>query len=341
LASFRFVAVGLALSVGLGAGELLAAPTPADRALATELFNQGRAELERGQVASACAKLEESQRLDPGGGTLLNVAKCHEQQGRTATAWTEFTEALAIAEREGRNERIAFATERIAVLQAKLSRVVVRVPPGSDKPELVILRDGTPVARAAWGTAMPMDPGRHLLSVGAEGHQPWQVEIEVGPDADRDEVIVPALEALPLPPVIEPPQAPIEPAPKPPVLLRPGPPAPVVAPEVPASIPPGKIAGWTVASVGFTALGAATVSGIVTFVKDAASDSLCEPTCDQEGYALNQEAKLAADVSTALFIVGAVAAGVGVTFVLLSPEAGAPTVSLSPGVGGGTLRVAF
>jgi len=187
---------------------------------------------------------------------------------------------------------------------------------------------------------MPMDPGRHVVSVMAEGYRPWQVEIEVGPDADRDEVMVPALEALPLPPVIELPKAPVQPVPPVPALPPAAPPAPVL-PDVAPSMPPGKIAGWTVASVGFTALGAATVSGIVTFVKDDASDALCEPSCDQEGYELNQEAKLAADVSTGLFIVGAVAAGVGVTFVLLSPEVGAPTVSLSPGMGGGTLRVAF
>ncbi len=341
MVSSRLVAAVLGVSTVLNARDVLAAPTPADQALATQLFNQGRAELERGEVASACAKLEESQRLDPGGGTLLNVAKCHEQQGRTATAWTEFTEALAIAEREGRSERIAFATERIAVLGPKLSHVVVRVPPESDNPKLLIVRDGTPVARVAWGTAMPMDPGRHVVSVTAEGYRPWQVEIEVGPDADRDDILVPPLEALPPPPVIELPKAPVEPIPRPPELPPAAPAALRVAPAVPPSMPPGRIAGWTVASVGFTALGAATVSGIVTFVKDDASDALCEPSCDQEGYELNQEAKLAADVSTGLFIVGAVAAGVGVTFVMLSPEVGAPTLSLSPGAGGGTLRVAF
>ena len=319
----------------LSARELLAAPTPADRALATELFNQGRDELQRGELTSACPKLEESQRLDPGGGTLLNVAKCHEQQGRTATAWTEYTEALAIAEREGQSERVAFASERIAALGPMLSRVVVRVPPESDKPDLVILRDGTPVARAAWGTAMPMDPGRHVVSATAQGYRSWQVEIEVGAEADRDEVIVPLLEALPLPPVIEPPRPPVERPPQPPAL------PPPVAPAEEPGVPPGRIAGWTVASVGFTALGAGTVAGVVTFLKDDASDALCEPICDDEGYALNQDAKVAADVSTALFIVGAVAAGVGVTIVLLTPDLGAPTVSLFPGVGGGTLRVEF
>src|SRR6185436_12399932 len=74
----------------------LAEPTAADKSLATQLFKEGRALVDQGKVAEGCRKLEESQRLDPGGGTLLNVALCHEKEGRTATAWAEFTEALGI-----------------------------------------------------------------------------------------------------------------------------------------------------------------------------------------------------------------------------------------------------
>jgi hypothetical protein len=48
-------------------------PTPEDKAAATTLFKQGRELMEAKRWSEACRKLEESQRLDPGGGTLLNV----------------------------------------------------------------------------------------------------------------------------------------------------------------------------------------------------------------------------------------------------------------------------
>ena len=62
----------------------------ADRTLAAALFREGKALMDKNDFTPACAKLEESERLDPGGGTLLNLALCHEKQGR----WNEATEAF-------------------------------------------------------------------------------------------------------------------------------------------------------------------------------------------------------------------------------------------------------
>src|SRR6478735_2027984 len=97
-----------------------AEPAAADRVLAAALFRDGKALMDRGELAEACTKLAESQRLDPGGGTILNLALCHEKQQRLATAWAEFIEALGLAKRDGRAARVQFAQEHIEALEPRL-----------------------------------------------------------------------------------------------------------------------------------------------------------------------------------------------------------------------------
>src|SRR5262245_57161497 len=87
---------------------LLVAPSRADpdvEARAAALFEEGRALFKEERFAEACPKLEESQRLSPSGGTLLNVAACHERLGKVATAWVEFQQALTAARVDGKDDR--------------------------------------------------------------------------------------------------------------------------------------------------------------------------------------------------------------------------------------------
>jgi hypothetical protein len=63
--------------------------------------------LTEGRVSDACPKFEESHRLDPSGGTILNLALCHEKEGKLARSWSEFNEASAFARRDYRADREA------------------------------------------------------------------------------------------------------------------------------------------------------------------------------------------------------------------------------------------
>ena len=143
-----FVAPLLAI---LLAGASARAADPREQQLAQALFDEGRQLMEQKRYAEACPKLAESQRLDPGGGTLLNLALCHEKEGKTATAQAEYADALAMSTKDGRKDRQDLARERLAAIEPKIARISVIVPPGSDVEGLEVKLDGLVLRRAAWG----------------------------------------------------------------------------------------------------------------------------------------------------------------------------------------------
>jgi hypothetical protein len=296
-------------------------PTAADKSLATQLFKEGRTLVDQGKVAEGCRKLEESQRLDPGGGTLLNVALCHEKEGRTATAWSEFTEALGIAKKDDRPQRIELAQTHIAALEPTLSRLVVQVPEGSDLPELEIKRDGSVVRRAAWGSPMPVDPGEHMIEASAHGKIAWKHSVTVGAKADTKTIVVPPLENAPTPP-----------------------PSPIVSTSSTIVAPQGEVrssnrspAGWVAMGFGAVGIGVGTYFGLRALSQQKEADKACDgDRCkSQAGVTANAEAIKAANLATVGFGVGIVGVGVG-TFLLLSSGSGnrshaatSPSVSIS------------
>jgi tetratricopeptide (TPR) repeat protein len=179
----------------------------AEDALAEALYRQGRALLAEGKVAEACPKFAESYRLDAATGTLLNLAACHESEGKFAAAWVEFSRAAALARRDRRYDRVRFAQERLAVLEPKLSRLTVVVAAEGEAPGLEIRVDGAPVRDAARGVSTPVDAGSHTVEASAPGRKPWSRQVEIAGEAANVTVLVPALE----------PAAPVTPtAPEPP-----------------------------------------------------------------------------------------------------------------------------
>jgi hypothetical protein len=192
----RIIALVAFCSVAFGAMPVQA-QARTEVALAETLYRQARELLAAGNYAEACPKFAESYRLDPATGTLLNLAACHEAQGKTATAWIEYSDALAAARREKRDVRVKYAQERMAAIEPKLSRLTLEVPPETDEPGLELWLDGTPVGRAARGVATPVDPGRHVVEAKAPGKKPLRLEVEVLPNADQKTVTIARLESLP------------------------------------------------------------------------------------------------------------------------------------------------
>jgi hypothetical protein len=158
--------LGLPLSVS---AEPAAATTPRDPAAAEALFDEGRRALEKNDLETACAKFAESQRLDPGVGTLMNWASCEERQGRIATAWQRWREAVDQLPVD--DERLGFATKRAALLEPRLPRLSITLRQRAPR-ESRVMRDDVALGQASLGTLLPVDPGEHRITVRAPGFEP-------------------------------------------------------------------------------------------------------------------------------------------------------------------------
>lgn len=294
-------------------GAALAQPTapvdPGQRAAAETLFNEALALLEQGNAAEACPKLEESQRLDAGIGTLLYLADCYRTLGRTASAWGTFLDA-SYAARAASDEREAIAVEQARALEGQLSYLTLEVAPQLAE-SLELTNDEQPVRSALWGTKIPVDPGEHRLEARAAGYEPWRATVTIAPGPAEQTVRVPAL-------------SPERPAPPPPPVS-----APVVA-SVPDAPPPDRsraLAGWVLVGAGGASLVTSGVLALLAGKDDRAADKECRADapglCNARGVELADSARTKATVASIAAGVGVAAVAGGVAL-LLWPEEPAP-----------------
>jgi hypothetical protein len=173
-----------------------AAAQDGNAAIAESLFRDGKRLSGEHKFAEACPKFAESYKLDPGLGTLLNLATCHEAEGKPASAWAEFSEASSRARREGDNDRAQLADEHVRSLEPKLAHVSIALA-GSAPAGLVIKFDGRELSSAALGVQFPVDPGQHQIDAAAPGKQSYSQTIDAPGPAGSATVTVPQLKDAP------------------------------------------------------------------------------------------------------------------------------------------------
>jgi hypothetical protein len=298
-------------------GSEAAAQPRADLAQAETLFQEAKELLKAKRYAEACPKLEESLRLDRATGTLIALAICHEGEGKTATAWTEFAEAAVAAEKNGRSDRIEFARERARALAAQLSRLEVRVPPDvASVPGLQIKRDGVILGTAVWGRSAPVDPGLHTIEASAPGMHPWTSTVQIATRGDQQTVTVPQPEPLEARPV-----------------------EPSRRDVAPRSGAPQRTTGWVVGAAGVVALGAGTYFGLRALSNHNQATDRCSPALctDPEAVRLNDDAKVSANISTVAVGLGIAGVAVGAVLVLTAPVGRADATKATLLIGPGTM----
>jgi hypothetical protein len=168
------------------------------KAAAESLFDDGVRAMKAGHFADACPKLEESERIDPGIGTLLYLGECYERTGRTASAWATFREAASSGQAQGETERARVAAARADRLQTGLSKLTVRVAPDTAQlSSLRVTRDNVAVASAQFGIAIPVDPGKYHMIASAEGYESFEADVDIAANGDSKTLDIPALKAAP------------------------------------------------------------------------------------------------------------------------------------------------
>ncbi len=334
----------LGLAVLTSSGASLAQPSPDTRAAAAALFEDGRRLMSEGKYPEACPKLEESQRMDPGMGSLFQLSVCWEQLGRTASAWVGFRDVANMALTAGQADREKLARGRATALEPKLMRLKITGPSSAG---VEVKRDGAVVSPALWGTPVPLDPGPHKVSAAATGKEPWEVTVQLAQPGGTVSVEVPPLldrspgAAVPLAP---PSQA--GPA------VAPGPGAPPPAPVEGASPRPWqRPLGITATVLGAAGLGVGIGVGLMaksSFSQSNDAGGGCNATtnkCNTAGEALRCDAVNKGNIATGVFVAGAVLAAGGIVLWVTAPSSHAakagstgalPQIGLGPT--GGALR---
>ncbi len=177
------------------------APSSESKAMAETLFFTGRGLMEAGRHVEACKKFDESYRLDPAAGTLLNLAVCYEKIGKIASAWGAFKQALFDAKKAGRADREELAKSHIDVLEPDLPYLTINVPSNVQVPGLEVVRNGSPLTSGGWGAELPVDPGVVEVVTRAPGYKPKTQTITIAKKEHKSLTVLP-LEKAPVPVVV-------------------------------------------------------------------------------------------------------------------------------------------
>lgn len=278
-------------------------------AAAEELFLRAKAEMAAKDFSKACKDFQASLNAEFALGTLLNLASCHEQEGKLASAWSEYRtlEDRASQATPPQHDRVKYAHDKAEALRPRLARVrVVLSPAAKELGDLAVKIDGTITPAELFDAGIPVDTGKHSVTATASQHDEWTGSVDVTADKQRLEVTIPALVATKVEP------APVASAPV------------VVAPPLAPEKGDHRTVGYVVGGIGAAALATGLVFGLLAIgpandAKDCTGAG-CPKDSDRlqranDGY---DKANTFGWVSNIALIAGAVGVGVGTVLVLTS-----------------------
>jgi len=175
----------------LASPALAAEPTEAEkRTVAETIFEQASTAMATHDYATACPKLEEVVRLQPNGiGARLKLAECYEASGRLASAHASYGQAASMASIAGQNDRARVAESKAGALEARLSRLTIKVSAEiAALPGLSVMRGGLQVTPSVFNEPIAIDGGRYTVVAAADGREPFTATFDIDASGDTQEI---------------------------------------------------------------------------------------------------------------------------------------------------------
>ena len=161
---------GLTATVALLA-VLVAAPAARADDKASARQHQARADAlkQQGKLAEACTELAEVLRFEPKLATLLELAECYESSGQLIEAQTEWALARDRAKHDEKPQSRARAETRLAAVQKQIPHLTLQLANGTATGAQVLC-DDVALEPALLSSALPLNPGDHVVVVKLSGH---------------------------------------------------------------------------------------------------------------------------------------------------------------------------
>ena len=296
----------------------LSFPARAQSAEADELFRQGRAALEKMDYATACSKFSESNRLERAVGTLISLAQCEEAQNKFVMARQHWQEAADLADAlQDRLQRGPAARAKVAELDKRIARLTIQLGPTAP-PSTTVKRDDVNLQSASFGSALPVESGKHVLVVSAEGYEPKQFDLMLSEGESQTIVVEPGAQL-----------------PAPPPGTNPGAEVPV-APGEPHS-ETLRTTAFVLGGVGVIGIGVGAVFGLRASSKWSDAKDACKPGACGAGSTAQSDkdsASSAGTISTITFIVGGAALATGIALYVVDRNQRYGSLKIVPSLGG-------
>jgi hypothetical protein len=314
----------LSCAASLPAGAQTSSATSTAAIAAESAFLEGVRLMKQGDWPEAAQRFAESERLDPASGTLLNLAYCRTQLGKTASAWLTYRQAIALAERTGKPAHAQLAREQGEKLETALPKL--RFALVGEAGRVTRLRlDDEEMAQDSWSLSVPVDPGQHRIVAVFDSGESWETVVLAQPGQQSVvEVKVPQTAAPAAPAVAQAPSAP-------PAVTEP--PAPVSSskstPEAAAARPSGWALGLGLAGAGAVVGGSALFASARLSYDAARKHCSAENVCESPFYDREQSADSRAKLSFVLAGSGALLLGVAAVLYFRPSHGDKPQAQLS------------